>query len=145
MQGNPRKNTDLGSRGSGVIFTVNIIERLAQKLRRSILLHSGLITFRFNFGKPGRPHFSWFSDLVDVSMTPKTNYFLFLEAPNDFKTNKKNTKWFSENTILGNLEILDIDNLENCGKGGGRNIPKTHLKSLQNIEYESNIYQQTWN
>ena len=37
--------------GSGANFTENVITRLAQKLRRIILLHLGFVTFRFHCGK----------------------------------------------------------------------------------------------
>ena len=40
------KNPDLGSGGSGAIVIGSFIKRLAQKLRRIILLHFGLVTFR---------------------------------------------------------------------------------------------------
>ena len=33
------------------MFIVNIIKRIAQKLRSIILLHFGLVTFRIYFGK----------------------------------------------------------------------------------------------
>ena len=80
------ENPDLGSRGSeGAISTVNLNKRLAQKLRRTILLHFGLIIFKSHFGKPGNPSFSWFSDLADVTMTPTTNYFQPWRHQNYFK------------------------------------------------------------
>ena len=52
--GNSGKNADLGSRGSGAISTVNI-KRLVQKLRRTILFHFGLGTFRIRFGRTRKP------------------------------------------------------------------------------------------
>ena len=33
----------------GAMFTVNLIERTARKLHRTILLHFGLVTFNFHF------------------------------------------------------------------------------------------------
>ena len=71
--GNPGKlgqNSDLGSGG---IFFVNCKKGVAQELRRIILLHFGLVTFRLHFGKPDKSYFSWLSDLAGVTMTPKTN------------------------------------------------------------------------
>ena len=58
----------------GVFFIVNCLKRVAQSLRRIILLHFGLVTFRIHFGKTRKPSFLWFSDLADVTMTPQTNY-----------------------------------------------------------------------
>ena len=66
----------LGGLGGG-IFIVNIVKRIARKPRRIILLHFGLITSQLNFitGKPEKPLFLWFLDMVGVTMTPKTNDF----------------------------------------------------------------------
>ena len=76
--GNPRKSgdeCDLGVLGVwGVIFTANVMKRIAGKLRRIILLHSGLITFRIHFRRTRKPFMFMVSDLADVTMTPKTNY-----------------------------------------------------------------------
>ena len=50
--GNLGTNVDLGSGVVwGVILIVNCIKRLAEKLRRIILVHFGLITFGINFRK----------------------------------------------------------------------------------------------
>ena len=46
-----RKVADLGSGGLGGHFAVNFMRRIAQKLRIIILLHFGIITLRFHFGK----------------------------------------------------------------------------------------------
>ena len=70
----------LGGLG-GSIFIVNIIERIAQKLRRILLLHLGLVTFRIHFTKDRPPPIFMVFGFSDVSTTPKTNYFLSLEAP----------------------------------------------------------------
>ena len=51
-----RGNQIWGVGGSGgAISIVNIIKRLAQKLRRIILLHFGLVTFRFHYGGTLKP------------------------------------------------------------------------------------------
>ena len=43
-------NAAFGSEGVwAVIFTFDLIERVAQNLRRTILLHFGLIAFRIHF------------------------------------------------------------------------------------------------
>ena len=59
----------------GTIFIVNIEKRIARKLSRIILLHFGLVAFRFHFGRTRKFSFSWFADLADVTMTPKANQF----------------------------------------------------------------------
>ena len=45
--GKSGKNLDSGSGGHGAICNVNLKKRVAQKLRRIILLHFGRITFQF--------------------------------------------------------------------------------------------------
>ena len=52
--GKSGKNADSGSGGGGWVggrFHCNFIQRLAQKLCRIILLHLGLVTVPFHFGK----------------------------------------------------------------------------------------------
>ncbi len=73
-----------GRGGMGLILILNILKRIAQKLRRIILLHFGLVTFRIHFGM--------FFDLVHTTMTPATNYSGFLETPRYFKKSKNNPK-----------------------------------------------------
>ena len=63
---NPSKsgeNPNLGSGGSGAIFIVSFIKRLAQKLRRIILLHFGLVTFRIHLKKTRKPYIFMISGL----------------------------------------------------------------------------------
>ena len=52
---NPGKSGKIQDLGSGAVWgaisTRNFLKKLAQKLRRIILLHFGLRTFRFHFGK----------------------------------------------------------------------------------------------
>ena len=59
--------------GLGIIFTVNIFNRIAQKLRIIILLHFGLIFVWIDFGKTRQVIVFMVSDLADATMTPKTN------------------------------------------------------------------------
>lgn len=65
----PKTNLDL--RSGGAIFTATYKKKVTRKLSR---FHIRLLTFSFHFGKPEKPSCSWFSGLVDVSMTPKINY-----------------------------------------------------------------------
>ncbi len=52
----PGKIADLGSWGVwGGNFIVHIIERIAGKLRRIILLQFGRVTFRFHYGRDRKP------------------------------------------------------------------------------------------
>ena len=83
-----KKNMDVGSGGH---LTANFTLRIAQKLCRITLLHLGLVTCRFHFGRTREtenPSCAWFSDLVDVSMTPRTNY-LYLRTHQIRKLNSR--------------------------------------------------------
>ena len=66
--------------GSGGAFYCKIKTLITPKLCRIILLHFGLITFRFHFGKSEQSSFFWFLDLVDMTMGPHTNYSWFYNS-----------------------------------------------------------------
>ena len=72
-----QENSSLGSGWSGGIWgamsTVNLKKRMAQKLRRIIPLHFGLVAFRSHFGKTLKPFIFMISGFLDVSTTSKTN------------------------------------------------------------------------
>ena len=86
--------SDLGSGGIwGAIFNVNFDKRVAQKLRRIIMLHFGLVTFRLHFGKTWKVFFfmiavervhvsqNHFVELLIHQMIPNTQ-----EKPNHLRT-----------------------------------------------------------
>ena len=82
IQENPGKMRIWGLRGAwGGRVTVNLKQRVAQKPLRNILLHFGidLVTFRIHFRKAHKVIIVMFSDLVDVSMSPQTNYLQVCE------------------------------------------------------------------
>ena len=84
------KNPDLGSEGVwGTIVIVNLVKRLARKLRRVILFHFGLVTFRIYFRETDNSSFSCFKDLVFVSMTSKTNTIYLWRHQNTPKNSRK--------------------------------------------------------
>ena len=61
-----------------VISIVNNMQGIAGKLHRIILLHLGLVTFRFHYGRNRKPTMSMISGLMDVSPSPKNNIlFIF--------------------------------------------------------------------
>ena len=84
---NPDKIADLGSRGSGgPISIVNIIKRIAQKLRRIILLRFGQVTFRIHFGKAPKPFIFMIVGLGGRVRDSQNQYYFSLEnreAPNN--------------------------------------------------------------
>ena len=59
----------------GTIFIVDFKKNPARKLRITILLHFGLIAFRFHFGTTRKSLMFMVFGFLDVSMTPTTNYF----------------------------------------------------------------------
>ena len=67
------------------IFTLNFNKRVAQKLRRIILLHIGPVIFNFHFPKAENHNF----ELVDMSMTPQKPLFLTLGPPNYCRKSRK--------------------------------------------------------
>ena len=54
----------------GAIFIVILWKRAAQKLRRIILLHLGLVTFRFHYGRPLTPYMHDFQIFGRVHDSP---------------------------------------------------------------------------
>ena len=125
--------------GSGwlwaVIFTVNIIERLGNKLRRIILFQFELVSLRNHFGKDLKP--LMFTGRVHYS---QNQYYLSVETPGYSKEIKR--IWIIPKVFLGNIRIWEIKNFESVGKGGDRNIPKIRL-FFENLQYGINIFQRT--
>ena len=83
------KNNSFSPFGNSVAFIVNIIQRLAKTLGIIILLHFGLATVRFHFGKTRKLIIFMIWGFSDVSMTPKTNAFYIWRhqyIPNNSRT-----------------------------------------------------------
>ena len=113
----------------GAILIENIVKQLAQKLRRIILLHFGLVTFWFHLGKTRQVILLGFSDLADVTMAPKTNMIKIL------KIIQEEIRIILKHIIWENLNILEIGKFENVGKGGGRTILKMRSIFFEHLEY----------
>ena len=67
------------------IFVEKIMKRIAGKPRRIILLHFGLITFHFYYGRARKPRFSWFRDFWD----PWESVLMDLNIPDYSKNPRK--------------------------------------------------------
>ena len=67
------------------IFMVNILKRIAGKLRRIILLHLGLITFRFHDWKTLKPLFVMVLGPGGRDHDSQNQYYLSLETPGHSK------------------------------------------------------------
>ena len=76
----------------GATFLVNMIKRIAGKLRRIILLHFGLVTFRFHYGEPPEKIvLAMISGFLDVFMTPQTKYVNFGD-PNSLQKDQETSR-----------------------------------------------------
>ena len=58
------------------------------------------------------PSFLWFLDLADVTMTPQTNYSLFLSHHDTLKSPRKAPTHF-QNITFGKLRISKLGDFEN--------------------------------
>ena len=101
----------LGLSGGG-IFIVKAHKRMARKLRVIILLHLGLVSFRFHFGR-----------------TLKVFIFMIFGPSgrgHDSRKHQLTPNNSSESQIIfekiWNLEILRIETFENVGKDAHREI-----------------------
>ena len=106
--GRSGENMDLGSGGGvwGAISIAIFIERVTQKLRRIILLHSGLVTFRNNFGKPQYPLF--YVSRVGGRIHGPTK---------QLKRNPGNTRSFLKDITGGHFKNLELRHFEKLGQG----------------------------
>ena len=93
------------------------MERLAQKLRRIILLQFGLVTFRMNFGKTQKDLMFMVSGLAGRVHDSQNQYYLSLETPRylqPFKKNKiedRDVIW-NALTCPGSWNTCDLNYLE---------------------------------
>ena len=66
-------------------------KRIAQKLRIIILLHFGLVTFRFHFGETRKVIISMIFGTSGRDHGPQTQLFLTLVTPNGLRKAEKRT------------------------------------------------------
>ena len=112
------------------------MKSIAGKLRRNILLHFGLVTFRFHYGRDRKPVIFMISGFSGVSLTPQTNT-IYLWRHQDTSNNPKKPESFLTHIMLENINILEIDNVGSCGKERGRKIPNIlNMGSISSREHE---------
>ena len=102
-QENPTKNPVLGLGVWGTIFIVSFERRVARKLRNIILLHFGLVTFRFHFWKFRKVMSCIVFEFLEVSMPPATNYFYLWRdqmTPNSSRKNNKSLLCFESQKVV---------------------------------------------
>ena len=75
--------------------------------------------------KTDNPSFAWFSDLVDVTMTPQTN-IIDLWRHQMTSNNPRKNKSILKNAIFRNIIVLDMF-VNDLGKDGARTILKIRL------------------
>ena len=127
--GKSEKILDLGFGGVWVaMFIVNFIESVAPELRRIVLLHFGLLTFRFHFRKTREPSIYMIFGFFDVSVNPKTNYCYFWIHQN-IPINSRKYPHHSETYDLGRYHKIKN---EKQAKMWGRKIPKLRLINFRN-------------
>ena len=116
MNMKPRENPGnlriwhLGVLGGGICI-VNFKKRVARKLHRIILLHFGLVTFRFHSGRTLKPLMFMISDLVDVSMTHNTNV-IHLRRHQDTSNNLRKSQNVFRNMKCGHIIFGKSTNLK---------------------------------
>ena len=93
-------------RKSKLVWGVNFIERIAQKLHRIILLHFGLVTFEFDFRKTRKLIIFLVFGPSGRNHGPQNQLFLILEIPRYLTNSRKIIHHLIENMILGNMEML---------------------------------------
>ena len=128
--------------GQGGCFIVNSKKRVAQKLHIVILLHYGLVTFRFHFRKYRKTIMFMIVWFLDVSMTPQTIFFKLWRLK-ILQNIQENTKLFLGNTIFGIFEIPEFDKCENCCKGGADKSWRFVLQIRENLAHGINIFQKS--
>ena len=103
------------------MFTVNIIKRITQKLRRIILLHFKLITVRIYFGKNRTLVIVMIFRFGDASMAPNTKYFNLWEFQISPNRSRKRINFWEISFWEGNLKSLDIVVWGRFGKARAQN------------------------
>ena len=101
-----KKNPDLGLGGLGAIFIVSFKKRVPQKLRRIILRHFGLVTFRFHSGKTRKRFIFMVVGSPEVSMTPETNCFQLWRHQDTFQKYPKLSTLIFGNYYFGKAQNL---------------------------------------
>ena len=107
--GKSRKNCGFEVQGVwGVILTVNIIKRIAQKLRRIILLHFGLVTFRFHYWETRKPITFIFFGPGGRDNESQYQFFSTLETPGYSKQFRGKSRIILRNYYFGKSKKMEM-------------------------------------
>ena len=94
--------------------------------RRIILLHFGLVFFRFAHGRDRKPLMFMIAGFLDVSLSPKTNIILAL-GPQKTSNHPRKFQTISKH-IFRKRKLSESEHVENVGKEGHRTIMKIRVK-----------------
>ena len=114
---------------------------MAQKLRKTVLLRFGLVTFRFHFGKTRKLIIFMVFGPGGRDQDSQNQLFPTLETPNYFKCFKKKQIMFGH-IIFQNLKLLELQRMENIGTDGSRtNLSNKFLNILdmESISIKKNM------
>ena len=132
--------------GSNIVLLDHCIVSLCkgQGLRRIILLHFGLATFRFSSGKDRKPIMFMMSGFSGVSMIPKTIFVYVCWHQDTSKNSRKCWILFEIELCSYSTNVGDPEQ-QNENKMGFDKSWRSVLKFPRNLEYRMNIWQKTWN
>ena len=87
---------------------VNLKKRCGEKFHRIILLHLGLVTFLFAYGRNLKPLKSMIWGFLDVPLGPKTNIYL-LRHQDASNNPRKVLNHFRKISLFVHVESWEID------------------------------------
>ena len=123
-----------------IILMVNIWQRMTQTLRISILLHSGLVTFRINFRRIRKPLMSMVFGLSGRDHDSQNQCYFIFGDTKILSNSKSKSQIVSKHIILRSVRMLEIDSFVIVGNGRGKSRISV-LKCLANLGYGINIFQ----
>ena len=129
--------------GGGGSFIVSFKKRVAQKLRRIILLHFRPRTFDFIPGEPANQTFSWFSDFGTCPWAPKPIIFKFVNTVL-LQIIQENLNHFWKIWCLELSTSLTSKVLSISEKVGAEQSWRFVLYLFEKLEFEINSQPTTW-
>ena len=88
----------------GAIFIVNFGKRVARKLCRIMLLHFGIVTFRFHFGRTRKP---FISQAINATISPHALQLALASTSGDGAEPLQSTPKLPKQYTI-NLRMMDV-------------------------------------
>ena len=123
------------------ICMLSLWRRYDKKLRRIILLHFLLITFRL-MGESENPHFHDFGISGRAPEPQNQSLFIFSEHMTPQICQEKPESFWA-NTSFANLRMLEMDLSKTFEKTGTEKTRRPVQQILENLGYGINIFQNT--